>query len=146
MGYKLLVTDDNTYVTEVLEKRLTKEGFEVVVASDGEDALQKLDKENPDIILLDLMMPKKNGFEVLKEIRRRKEEDMDIWRPVIIISSKEESEAMAVGYNRLEADMYLNKPCSLETILEAVKKMVRKLDRTPRQTTRIQTPDGERLI
>lgn len=123
MAYKLLVADDNRDLVKVLQRRLLKEGYEVVVAFDGEEALTRVKEDKPDIILLDLLMPKFNGFEVLKEIKRMREEDKDKWRPVIIISAKDELESMIKCYN-LEADYYLSKPFSTEDILNAIKKMI----------------------
>ena len=70
MSYKLLLVDDEQGSVEILQNRLTREGYEVVTALDGEEALAKMKEENPDIVLLDLVLPKKNGMEVLKEIRQ----------------------------------------------------------------------------
>lgn len=120
MAYKLLVVDDNKDVVETLQRRLTKEGYEVSVAYDGEEALQKVKEADPDIILLDLMMPKLNGFEVLKEVRGKFK---DKWRPIIIISAKDELESMQKCYI-LEADHYLTKPCSIENILQGIRTMI----------------------
>ncbi|MFA4888039.1 MAG: response regulator [Candidatus Omnitrophota bacterium] len=120
MAYRLLVVDDEKDVVETLKSRLTKEGFDVVVAFDGEEALQKIEQDNPDIILLDLMMPKLNGFEVLKEVRQRFTEK---WRPVIIISAKHELDSVEKCYG-MEADHYLTKPCTIENILRAIRIMV----------------------
>lgn len=120
MAYKLLVVDDNKDVVETLQRRLTREGYEVLVAYDGEEALQKVKEADPDIILLDLMMPKLNGFEVLKEVR---EKFKDKWRPIIIISAKDELESMQRCYG-MEADHYLTKPCSIENILQGIRTMI----------------------
>ena len=120
MAYKLLVVDDNKDVVETLQRRLTKEGYEVSAAYDGEEALQKVKAVDPDIILLDLMMPKLNGFEVLKEVR---EKFKDRWRPIIIISAKDELESMQKCYS-MEADHYLTKPCSIENILQGIRTMI----------------------
>lgn len=118
--YKLLVVDDEIDMLEVLKKRLVKEGYEVITALDGEEALVKVKDANPDIILLDLMLPKLNGFEVLKEIR---EKYKDRWRPVIIISAKTELESLEKCYG-MQADHYLTKPCNIETILHGIKTMI----------------------
>ena len=120
MAYKLLVVDDNKDIVDTLQRRLTKEGYEVSVAYDGEEALQKVKEADPDIILLDLMMPKLNGFEVLKEVR---EKFKDRWRPIIIISAKDELESMQKCYS-MEADHYLTKPCSIENILQGIMTMI----------------------
>ena len=120
MAYKLLVVDDDRDIVEVLKKRLAQEGYEVAVAYDGEEALLKLKEENPDVVLLDLMMPKLNGFEVLKEIR---EKYIDKWRPVIIISANTELDSVKSCYS-LEADHYLTKPCTIDNVLRGVSTMI----------------------
>lgn len=118
--YKLLLVDDEIDMLEVLKKRLVNEGYEVTTALDGEEALAKVKDANPDIILLDLMLPKLNGFDVLKEIR---EKYKDKWRPVIIISAKTELESLEKCYG-LKADHYLTKPCNIETILQGIRTMI----------------------
>lgn len=120
MTYKILVVDDEKDVTESLEKKLLQEGYEVVTAFDGEEALLRVKEDNPDVILLDLILPKLNGFEVLKEIN---EKQSDKWRPVIIVSAKTEFESLKKCYN-LEADHYLTKPCSIDNILQGIKTMI----------------------
>lgn len=120
MAYKILVVDDEQDVVESIRKRLLLEGYEVVVAFDGEEALVKVKEDNPDVILLDLMLPKINGYEVLKEIR---EKYKDKWKPVIIISVKNELESVKQCYD-LEADHYLTKPCSMDNILRGIRTMI----------------------
>ena len=120
MAYKILVVDDEKDVVEALKKRLIREGYEVTVAFDGEEALRKVKEDNPDVILLDLMLPKLNGFGVLKEIR---EKHSDKWRPVIIISAQTELGTVREGYN-LEADHYLTKPCTIDNILRGIRVMI----------------------
>ena len=120
MADRILVVDDEKDVVETLKTRLLKEGYEVTVAFDGEEALLKVKADNPDIILLDLMLPKLNGFEVLKEIR---EKHKDKWRPVIIISAQTELDTVSKGYN-LEADHYLTKPCTMENVLRGIRIML----------------------
>ena len=120
MAYKLLVVDDDKDIVETLQKRLLQEGYAVVVAFDGEEALVKVREDNPDIILLDLMLPKLNGFDVLKEVR---EKYKDKWRPVIIISAATDLDTMKKSYN-LEADHYLTKPCTMENVLRGIRTMI----------------------
>ncbi len=120
MAYKLLVVDDDRAIVEMLKQKLLEEGYEVVVAFDGEEALLKLKEDNPDVILLDLMMPRLNGFEVLKEIRQIYK---DRWRPVIIISAKSDLESLRTCYD-LEADHYLTKPCTMDNLLRGIKTMI----------------------
>jgi two-component system response regulator VicR len=120
MAYKILVVDDEKDVLEALAGRLSREGYGVVTALDGEEALLKVKSDNPDIILLDLNLPKKNGFEVLKEVR---EQYKDKWRPIIIISGRTELETVRQCYN-LEADHYLTKPCTMDIVLRGIKTMI----------------------
>ncbi|MBI4982793.1 MAG: response regulator [Candidatus Omnitrophica bacterium] len=120
MAHKLLIVDDEKDVIEFLEKRLKHEGYDVVTAFDGEQALTRVKEDNPDLILLDLMLPKKNGFEVLKEVR---ENFKDKWRPIIIVSAKTELDSVKTCYG-LEADHYLTKPCTIENILRGIRTMI----------------------
>jgi DNA-binding response OmpR family regulator len=119
MALKILIADDDPDIVEFMQKAIAREGYTVVSACDGEDALAKVASENPDIILLDLTMPKKNGFDVLKEVR---EKFRDKWRPVIIISANMELDAVKKSYN-LEADHYLTKPCAMENLLKGIRIM-----------------------
>ncbi|RKY30828.1 MAG: hypothetical protein DRP74_06220 [Candidatus Omnitrophota bacterium] len=120
MGYKILFVDDDKEIAESIKDKLTKEGYDVILAYDGQEALSKVKEADPDIILLDLMLPNLNGFEVLKEIR---EKHNDRWRPVIIISAKNEFDSVKQCYN-LQADHYLVKPCKMEDILQGIKIMI----------------------
>lgn len=120
MAYKILVVDDDKDIIEILQKRLLREGYEVSVAFDGNEALSKLKEFDPDVILLDLMLPTLNGFEVLKQVRM---DANDKWRPVIIVSSKAELNNMQDCYN-LEADHYLTKPCEIGNILRGIQTML----------------------
>lgn len=120
MAYKVLVVDDEPDVREVLQRKLLREGYTVVCAQDGEEAIARLASDNPDIILLDLMLPKLNGFEVLKQVRERFN---DRWRPVIIVSAQQDLETTKKCY-QLEADHYLTKPCGIEHVLDGIKTMI----------------------
>lgn len=120
MAYRLLIVDDEKEIVESLTLRLKREGYEVSTAFDGEEALQKLRDDNPDLVILDLMLPKLNGFEVLERMRK---EFIDKWRPVIIISAKDEFESWRTCYD-LEADLYLVKPCTIDDILRGITTMI----------------------
>lgn len=119
-SYKILIADDDKDIVESLEKRLLREEYDVVTAYDGEEALLKVENEKPDIILLDLLMPKLNGFEVLKQVR---EKYKDKWRPIIIISAKTELESVKQCYS-MDADHYLTKPCAFEDVLRGIETMI----------------------
>jgi two-component system response regulator VicR len=119
MGFKILVVDDEPDIVQVVSGRLAREGYEVSTAVDGEDALVKFAAFDPDLVLLDLTMPKLNGFEVLKQIR---EKYKDRWRPVIIISAQTELDTLRKSYD-MEADHYLAKPCAMDVILRGIETM-----------------------
>ncbi|MFH1621915.1 MAG: response regulator [Candidatus Omnitrophota bacterium] len=118
--YKILAVDDERDFVDTLKIRLSREGYDVVVAYDGNEALSQVAKEDPDLILLDLMLPDKNGFEVLEEVRKNHNEK---WKPVIIVSAKSDLETLKKGY-RLEADHYITKPCNIGDILHGIKTMI----------------------
>ncbi|MCT6858693.1 MAG: response regulator, partial [Apilactobacillus sp.] len=80
---KILVVDDEKPITDIEKFNLEKEGYDVVVAYDGEEALQKVEEESPDLIILDLMLPKVDGLEVAREVR--KTHDM----PIIMVTAKD---------------------------------------------------------
>jgi DNA-binding response OmpR family regulator len=119
MDFKILVVDDEPDIVQVVSGRLTREGYAVATAFDGEEALTKFAAFDPDLVLLDLTMPKLNGFEVLKQIR---EKYKDRWRPVIIISAQTELDTLRKSYD-MEADHYLAKPCSMDVILRGIETM-----------------------
>jgi len=120
MAYKLLLVDDDIEIIDALKPPLQREGYELCTALDGEEGLRMVKECNPDIILLDLLMPKLNGFDVLKEIRTNMN---DRWRPVIIISTSSDLASVKKSYD-MEADHYLAKPCSVETVLHGIKTMI----------------------
>lgn len=115
MRKKILIADDDTNTVDFLEKGLVREGFEVVSASDGEDAKDEILQNTPDLIILDLGMPRLDGWEFLKWLR----EEVKSNTPVIIVSGKDEMSDMKKGY-RLEADSYLVKPISVNDILGVI--------------------------
>ncbi|MFC1646299.1 response regulator transcription factor, partial [Candidatus Omnitrophota bacterium] len=118
--YKILVVDDDKDIVERLEAKLKREGYKTVVAYDGREALTRVSKDDPDIVLLDLMLPELNGFDVLQEIRQKHNER---WRPVIIVSARDEMDSLKKSYS-LEADHYITKPCNLEEIIRGIKTMI----------------------
>jgi two-component system OmpR family response regulator len=119
MANKILVVDDDPNLLNLSATILRREGYEVVTAVDGEDALAKVEQEKPELVVLDLNMPKLNGFEVLAEIRKRYKH----WIPVIINSAQGDLESVRKGYS-LEADHYLTKPASMEHLTTGVRTMI----------------------
>src|SRR3989338_10016372 len=111
---KVLMAEDEPEVLDVMSRKIASAGYAVVTAHDGEEAWEKIKKESPDVIVLDLIMPKKNGFEVLRSVRERPTSSH--WQPVIIVSAKRELEDLQEGY-AIEADHYINKPRQAQDIL-----------------------------
>ena len=117
---KILVAEDEPDVLNVMCKAVAREGYNVVSAAVGEEAWQKIQSEIPDMILLDINMPVKNGFEVLKLVRENPSGDK--WQPVIIVSARSELNDIRNSYN-LEADHYIAKPCQMDDVLKAIRLM-----------------------
>ncbi|GEK88611.1 response regulator YycF [Alkalibacterium putridalgicola] len=116
---KILVVDDEKPISDIVKFNLEKEGFEVVTAFDGEEALQKVEEENPDLIVLDLMLPKMDGLEVCREVRKTK----DI--PIIMVTAKDQEIDKVLGLE-LGADDYVTKPFSNRELVARVKANVRR--------------------
>ena len=116
MQRRILVVDDEPEVVQFLTKRLTEAGFKTDSASNGDDCLAKLRREQPDLVLLDIMMPGKDGFAVLKEIR----EDPQISGTVVImVTAKSESGSLFQG-QALGATDYLIKPVDFQELLKFI--------------------------
>jgi len=120
MSLKILMAEDEPDVLNIMAKKIEAAGYDVVPAKDGEEAWSKIQSELPDVILLDLNMPKMDGFEVLKKLREHPPSPK--WQPVIIISARTELDDVKRGIS-LEAEHYLMKPCSVEDILKSIRLM-----------------------
>ncbi len=118
---KILMADDEATVLEIMARKVASAGYEVVTASNGKQAWEKIQSENPDVVLLDLTMPVMDGFAVLSQLRTNPPSQK--WIPVIIISALDEMHNMQKGFD-LEADHYLVKPCHIEDVLKAIKLMI----------------------
>ena len=116
---KILVVDDDQNICELLRLYLTKEGYQVTLASDGEDALAKYGQVKPDMVLLDVMMPRLDGWEVCRRIR--KEGDT----PVIMLTAKGETFDKVLGLE-LGADDYIVKPFDSKEVVARIKAVLRR--------------------
>ena len=116
---KILVADDDSNIAELLRLYLEKEGYTVAIASDGERALEKFSEENPDIVLLDIMMPKLDGWQVCREIRKKSN------CPIIMITAKGETFDKVLGLE-LGADDYVVKPFDAKEIVARIKAVMRR--------------------
>lgn len=123
---KLLIVDDNKQITSILEEYAKKEGYKTVVALDGEQAIEKFESEKPDVILLDVMMPKKDGFAVCREIRRISNV------PIIMVTARGEDFEKIMGLE-IGADDYIVKPFSPGEVMERVKAIMRRIIREETQ-------------
>ena len=119
MKYKILVVDDDENICELLRLYLEKEGFETVVANDGEQAVAAANKYSPDLILLDIMLPKLDGWQVCREIRKTRE------TPIIMITAKGEVFDKILGLE-LGADDYVTKPFDTKEVVARVKAVMRR--------------------
>ena len=118
----ILVADDTRSIRSALSLLLEEEGHTVRLASDGESALAEYRRRRPDLLLLDVMMPKKNGYQVLKQIRKE-----DPALPVMILSAKGSTTDIALGLD-LGSDDYLPKPFSSEVLLSRINAMFRRIN------------------
>ncbi|MCL2415321.1 MAG: response regulator transcription factor [Defluviitaleaceae bacterium] len=119
MGRKILIVDDEKNIVDIVAFNLLKEGFDVVVARDGERALEAYDKENPELVILDIMMPKMDGFEVCKRIREKSQV------PIIMLTARVEEADKVLGLET-GADDYVTKPFSTKELLARVKANLRR--------------------
>ena len=126
---KILVADDDRNICELLRMYLEKEGYTVVLAANGEEALQKFDEENPDIILLDVMMPRLDGWQVCRELRKKSE------CPIIMITAKGETFDKVLGLE-LGADDYVVKPFEPKEIIARIKAVLRRTGKASAETDR----------
>lgn len=126
MSTKILIIEDDQVLSDVLHRKLIKENYEVYIAKDGEDGLHKIEEVAPDLILLDIVMPKKDGFEVLEELKKNKNKT-----PVIIVSnsgqSVEISKALALGAK----DYLVKAEFDPEEVVLKVKKVLNMVGKLP---------------
>jgi len=116
---RILVANDEAVIIKLLRANLEAEGWQVLIATDGAEALQTMKNESPDLVLLDIMMPRVDGFEVLRRFRE--------WSqiPVIILSVREEMEDKVKCLN-LGADDYITKPFGVEELIARVSAVLRR--------------------
>ncbi len=122
MGKKILIVDDEKAIVDILNHNLTREGYSTVQAFDGEQAINMAKAESPDLILLDVMLPKKDGFSVCKEIRQTSNV------PIIMVTAKEDVVDKIIGLE-LGADDYITKPFSVREVVARVKANLRKTEK-----------------
>ena len=116
---KILVVDDDTNISELLRLYLEKDGYNVVTCADGLSAVELQKNENPDLILLDIMLPKLDGWQVCREIRKTSE------TPIIMLTAKGETFDKILGLE-LGADDYVSKPFDTKEVIARIKAVLRR--------------------
>jgi DNA-binding response OmpR family regulator len=117
---KILIADDEPSIVTAVEFLLRREGFEVEIARDGAEALERIESSLPDLVVLDVMMPRKSGYEVCRCIRER-----DEWRhiKVVMLSAKGRDAEVAKGMTT-GADAYVTKPFSTRDLMSRIKALL----------------------
>ena len=118
MRKKILIIEDEIDLIKVLKDTFEKENFQVFCAEDGEEGIEKFYEKNPDLILLDINMPKKNGWEVCSEVRKQSN------IPIIMMTARDSEIDELKGLN-IGADDYITKPFSLKVLIVKVKKILK---------------------
>jgi len=116
---RILLVDDDAEIIESLRLALESNGYTVLVARDGNQGLALTERENPDLVILDMMMPKRSGFLVLEKMRRTRETPLR----VIMITANEGSRHKAYA-EMLGVDDYIRKPFPMDRLIESVKRLV----------------------
>lgn len=119
LQYKILIVDDDENICELLRLYLEKDGFDTIVANDGEQAVEFAAKYAPDLILLDIMLPKLDGWQVCREIRKTSE------TPIIMLTAKGETFDKILGLE-LGADDYVSKPFDTKEVIARIKAVLRR--------------------
>ena len=127
---KILIVEDERKIARFLELELMHEGYEVITAADGREGLQKALDENPDLLILDLMLPELSGIEVCRRLRH----DSDV--PIIMLTAKDDVSDKVMGLD-MGADDYMTKPFAIEELLARIRVALRK----PRAKTAAQSAE-----
>ncbi len=121
MSARILVVDDETYIVELVKFNLEKEGFQVEVAYDGQEAIQMIEQTNPDLVILDIMLPVMDGLEVCRQLRQ---DPQYRYLPIIMLTARCEEIDTVLGLE-MGADDYIKKPFSPREVVARVKARLR---------------------
>jgi DNA-binding response OmpR family regulator len=141
MAATILCIDDETLLREDIVEELEDEGYKVLQASDGHEGLKQILSHRPDLVICDITMPRKNGYELLKEVRG--EHGISAEMPFIFLSALADKEHMVAGL-KLGADNYMTKPVDFDMLRVKVKACLRQVDRI--RTTVMIGPNSEVLL
>lgn len=131
---KILIVDDKLNMLRMLQDVLTSDGYEIITADNGRNAIYTARHEQPDLILLDLMMPEMDGFEFLESYRK------EASTPVIMLTAKHESESVVKGL-ALGADDYVTKPFDIGILKERIKAVLRRFDNSLEEVQVVKVKD-----
>jgi len=120
MNKKILIVDDEPNIVISVEFLMKREGYAVAVAADGDEALEKIRADRPDLVLLDVMMPKKNGFEVCQEVRA---DPALAGTRILMLTARGRDTEVAKGM-ALGADDYMTKPFSTKELVDKVRELL----------------------
>ncbi|MFC1708662.1 response regulator transcription factor [Candidatus Omnitrophota bacterium] len=121
-GKKILLVDDEGQLVEMVKMRLEANGYRVVTAGDGQEGLDKARQENPDLIILDLMLPKMDGYKVCRMLKFD-EKYKSI--PIVLFSARAQEEDKQLGI-QVGADAYIAKPFEPEALMEKIEELIKK--------------------
>lgn len=116
---KILVVDDSGYMRKLLESRLKANNYQVILAEDGKEAFSKAESEKPDLVLLDLTMPKMDGFQIAEKLRSYASTRSI---PIIFVTARGQQEEIFKATKELNAAAYIIKPFRSEILLDEIKK------------------------
>ena len=128
MGKTILIVEDEQNIVDILSFNLSREGYDTLEAYDGKTGLQLALEQNPDLILLDLMLPEMNGFDVCRKLR---EAGSSV--PILMLTAREEETDKVLGLE-LGADDYITKPFAMRELMARVKANIRRVDMAPAQS------------
>lgn len=140
MGKKVLVVDDEKSILTLLQYNLQQAGYEVITGMDGEEAKNIALTENPDLIVLDLMLPKMDGLEVCKHLRQQKN-----FTPILMLTAKDDEFDKVLGLE-LGADDYMTKPFSPREVVARVKAILRRSQFQAESSEQSQENGAENLV
>ncbi len=120
MSHKILIVEDDIQISKIVEYNLVESGYEVITAFDGEEGYRKIMDEDPDLILLDIMMPKMDGLDLCKKVRESKE------TPIIMLTARAEEVDKVLGFD-LGADDYVTKPFSMAELKVRIKANLKRI-------------------
>ncbi|SDX35122.1 Response regulator receiver domain-containing protein [Hydrobacter penzbergensis] len=120
---KILVAEDEPMLLKTIELKLKKEGYEVIATGDGRDAIARIEKDNPDLVISDIMMPYASGLEVVSLVKQPGRKTI----PIIILSAMEQEKIVMEAFE-LGADDYITKPFSLNELSIRVKRLMSRIN------------------